>query len=54
MAFNVDQKTAAKKKGVAVDQKTAAKKKGVAVDQKTAAKAALVHTCPVCRVQSIG
>uniref|UniRef100_A0A673Y7B0 Uncharacterized protein n=1 Tax=Salmo trutta TaxID=8032 RepID=A0A673Y7B0_SALTR len=27
--------------------------KGAAADQKTAAKAALVHTCPVCRVSSI-
>uniref|UniRef100_A0A674BV27 Small EDRK-rich factor-like N-terminal domain-containing protein n=1 Tax=Salmo trutta TaxID=8032 RepID=A0A674BV27_SALTR len=28
----------------------AAKKNGAGADQKTAAKAALVHTCPVCRV----
>jgi hypothetical protein len=32
----------------------AAKKKGAAADQKTAAKAALVHTCPVCRVSVSG
>uniref|UniRef100_A0A4W5NP80 Small EDRK-rich factor-like N-terminal domain-containing protein n=1 Tax=Hucho hucho TaxID=62062 RepID=A0A4W5NP80_9TELE len=32
----------------------AAEKKGAAADQKTAAKAALVHTCPVCRVSICG
>lgn len=31
-------------------KKSAEKKKGQGADQKTAAKAALVHTCPVCRV----
>lgn len=34
-------------------KKAAEKKKGQAADQKTAAKAALVHTCPVCRVSTI-
>lgn len=33
-------------------KKSAEKKKGQAADQKTAAKAALVHTCPVCRVSA--
>lgn len=32
-------------------KKAAEKKKGQGADQKTAAKAALVHTCPVCRVR---
>lgn len=31
-------------------KKAADKKKGQAADQKTAGKAALVHSCPVCRV----
>lgn len=31
-------------------KKAAEKKKAQGADQKTAAKAALVHTCPVCRV----
>lgn len=31
-------------------KKAAEKKKSQGADQKTAAKAALVHTCPVCRV----
>lgn len=31
-------------------KKAAEKKKGQGADQKTAAKAALVYTCPVCRV----
>ena len=33
-------------------KKAAEKKKGQGADQKTAAKAALVHTCPVCRVST--
>ncbi|XP_013855372.1 zinc finger protein 706 isoform X2 [Austrofundulus limnaeus] len=33
-------------------KKAAEKKKGQGADQKTAAKAALVHTCPVCRVNT--
>lgn len=33
-------------------KKSAEKKKGQGADQKTAAKAALVHTCPVCRVSA--
>lgn len=31
-------------------KKASEKKKGQGADQKTAAKAALVHTCPVCKV----
>jgi len=34
-------------------KKAAEKKKGQGADQKTAAKAALVHTCPVCRVSDL-
>lgn len=34
-------------------KKAAEKKKSQGADQKTAAKAALVHTCPVCRVSRI-
>lgn len=34
-------------------KKSAEKKKGQGADQKTAAKAALVHTCPVCRVSAV-
>ncbi|KAK0146116.1 Zinc finger protein 706 [Merluccius polli] len=34
-------------------KKASDKKKGQAADQKTAAKAALVHTCPVCRVSPL-
>uniref|UniRef100_A0A3P9M5N8 Small EDRK-rich factor-like N-terminal domain-containing protein n=1 Tax=Oryzias latipes TaxID=8090 RepID=A0A3P9M5N8_ORYLA len=34
-------------------KKAAEKKKAQGADQKTAAKAALVHTCPVCRVMKI-
>ncbi|XP_020562838.1 zinc finger protein 706 isoform X1 [Oryzias latipes] len=33
-------------------KKAAEKKKAQGADQKTAAKAALVHTCPVCRVSA--
>lgn len=33
-------------------KKAAEKKKSHGADQKTAAKAALVHTCPVCRVST--
>lgn len=34
-------------------KKAAEKKKSQGADQKTAAKAALVHTCPVCRVRNL-
>lgn len=34
-------------------KKAQEKKKGAGADQKTAAKAALVHTCPVCRVSTV-
>ncbi len=33
--------------------KKAAEKKGQGADQKTAAKAALVYSCPVCRVRRL-
>lgn len=33
-------------------KKAAEKKKSQGADQKSAAKAALVHTCPVCRVST--